>query len=103
MLSVLLVGIVMLINVWIRIKFTTYKITNKRVVVESGFFNKINNEIWIKDMRGVSMNRSLWERIIGIGDIDIGTAATGEIEIQLKSIKDPACIVDLINSLRSGR
>ena len=54
-------------------------------------------------MRGVSMNRSLWERIIGIGDIDIGTAATGEIEIQLKSIKDPACIVDLINSLRSGR
>ena len=103
LLSVLLIGIVMLISIWIRIKFTTYKISNKRIVVESGLFSKIRNEIWIKDMRGVTMNRSLWKRIIGVGDIDIGTAATGGTEIQLKSVKDPDFIVDLINSLRAGR
>ena len=95
-------GIFYLFWIWIKNKFTSYEITNLRIIVRTGFIAKKQNEIWIKDMRGVNLVQSFWERVFRIGNILIGTAATESTEICLLGIANPQQIVDKINSLRNA-
>ena len=96
----LLVGLVILINVIIEINFTSYELTTHRIIVRKGWISKLQNEIWIKDMRGVNLVQGIWQHIIGAGDIAIGTAATSDNEISLAGIANPNEVISQINSLR---
>lgn len=96
------IGIFILLWIWIKNKFTSYEITNLRIIVRTGFIAKLQNEIWIKDMRGVNLVQSFWERIFCIGNILIGTAATENTEICMTGIPNPQKIVDTINKLRNS-
>ncbi len=95
-----LIGIFMLINALIEINCTLYTVTTKRVIVNTGWLNKKQVEIWIKDMRAVNIQRSLWERIVGVGSVSIGTAATAGTEIGMRGLNEAQEIVDAINRLR---
>ena len=94
------VGFVILIIILIEIKCTSYKLTTHRIIVRRGWVAKMQNEIWIKDMRGATLYQNAWQRIIGLGDISIGTAATAEAEIRMVGIPRPQAVVNKINSLR---
>lgn len=98
----LVFGIFYLFWIWAKNKFTSYEITNLRIIVRTGFIAKKQNEIWIKDMRGVNLVQSFWERVFRIGNILIGTAATESTEICLLGIANPQQIVDQINRLRNA-
>ncbi len=100
LLTPLLVGIFILASVLIEIYCTKYLITTKRIVVTTGFLNKKQVEIWVKDMRAVNLHQDLWQRIIGTGTIAIGTAATAGTEVNMYGLKDAQEIVDKINALR---
>ena len=95
-----LFGIYLLLKVWFDTLLTRYRITNLRIVVTKGWISKTQNEIWIKDMRGANLVQNAWQRIIGVGDISIGTAATAEAEIRLVGIRRPQAVVNQINALR---
>jgi len=96
----LIIGILILLWTWIEIHFTTYRITNLRIIVIRGWIARVQKEVWIKDMRGASMGQTFWQRILGIGDIAIGTAATAGTEISMCGIANPQEVVDKINALR---
>ena len=100
LLTPLLIGIIILIFVLIDIYCTKYLITTKRIVVTTGFINKKQIEIWIKDMRAVNLHQDLWQRIIGTGTITIGTAATSGKEVYMNGLKNAQEIIDKINALR---
>ena len=97
---VFLFGASLHLQIWFKTRFTRYRITNRRIVVTKGLIAKDQNEIWIKDMRNANLIQSAWQRIIGIGDILIGTAATADTEIRLVGIRRPQAVVDQINHLR---
>ncbi len=94
------VGIFILAKTLIDIHCTIYTVTTKRVVVKTGWLNKSQVEIWIKDMRGVNLQQDIWQRIIGTGSVAIGTAATAGTEIQMNGLRNAQELVDKINSLR---
>lgn len=96
----ILIGVVILLWVLIKVKTSAYELTTRRIIVSRGLFSKVRNEIWIKDMRGVNLVQSFWQRILGIGNIAIGTAATAETEIYLIGIANPNEVIGKINSLR---
>ena len=98
----LIVGVFYLLWIWLKNKFTSYEITNLRIIVRTGFIEKIQNEIWIKDMRGVNLVQSFWERLFRIGNIQIGTAANESNEIYMIGIPRPQQVVDMINNLRNA-
>ena len=95
-----IVGIIILIDVIINIHCTVYQVTSKRVLVKTGWLNKRQIEIWIKDMRGVNIQQDIWQRFIGTASVAIGTAATAGTEIQMHGLRNAQEIVDQINSLR---
>ena len=93
-------SVLMLIAIIIMICCTHYRVTTHRIIIKTGFLAKSQKEIWIRDMRGASLAQGLWQRIVGVGDISIGTAATAEAEIRMFGVKNPNAAVELINSLR---
>ena len=95
-----LVGLFILLVILIEIKCTSYELTTRRIIIRKGLISKNQNEIWIKDMRAVNFVQSVWQRIIGVGDIAIGTAASAGTEINIMRIADPAKVVSRINGLR---
>lgn len=98
----IVIGLPILLYVIVVIKYTSYELTTHRIIVRKGMISKYQDEIWIKDMRGVNLKQDLWQRIVGVGDIEIGTAASAGTEIRIAGIKNPAAVVKAINSLRGS-
>jgi membrane protein YdbS with pleckstrin-like domain/predicted nucleic acid-binding Zn ribbon protein len=94
------VGLFILLYVLIEIMCTSYELTTHRIIVRRGWISKSQNEIWIKDMRGVNLVQGIWQRIIGVGNIAIGTAASAGAEISIVGIANPSEVIAEINSLR---
>ena len=99
----IIVGVFFILYAMVMTKLTKYIVTNKRVIVKTGFFNKRQSEIWVEDMRGVSMTRTLWQQIIGAGDVVIGTAATADDEIVVMGIAKPQSFIDAVNEQRHNQ
>ena len=95
-----LIGVVMILYAYINIKTTCYVVTNRRVVVKTGLLSIRQSEIRVVDIRGVNLQRGLWQRMIGTGNITIGTAATGGAEIVMIGIGNPNHVVEAINAQR---
>ena len=56
-----------------------------------------------EDIRGVEPNQTLWERILNIGSVLVGSAMTNEVEIVMEGVPNPRAIQLLIGSERDRR
>ncbi len=79
---------------------TVLRIYPQRITLERGILNKCYQDYNPKDVRSVDVDQSFFQRIVGIGDLTISTAATVEGAEQLKSIPDPKGVRDLIIAQR---
>ena len=92
---------VMLINYWLIIRCYRYEITTARIICNTGILQKRQTEIRIRDMRAAKLNQMFKQRIFGVGDIMIGTAAGAGDEIRIIGVEQPQLLVNKINELRS--
>lgn len=79
---------------------TEYRIGNHRITKRSGILSIKRTEVWIDDIRGISFSQSIFNRLLGIGNIEIGTAATAGVEMKLESVLHPQDIVETLNRIR---
>ena len=68
------------------LSFTKYMLTEDRIFVEKGFLNSTLDEENLYRVRDVRVNRSLGQRIFGLGTVTV-FASNGETK--LESIKHP--------------
>jgi len=97
-----IVGIVFIARALINQFCTKYTVTTRRIIVETGWLNKHHTEVWIKDIRGASLEISIWEGLIDTGTIALGTAATAGVEIKMVGVEKPQAVVQTINGLRGN-
>ena len=74
-----------------------------RVTVERGMFSKCFREFRARDIRSIDIDQSFFDRMLGIGDLSISTAATTDASEQLKGIPRPHDVRDLILMQREAR
>ena len=96
----IVVGVYFLVRAFVHIYSTEYSITAKSVSVKTGLFSTRRSEIRIADIRGVEIERTLWQRLINTGTVAIGTAATSSAEIYIADVSDPQKVVAVIDSIR---
>ena len=77
-----------------------YQIFEDVVVASCGILARRSTQVRIADIRGMSVNQSLVGRFLGVGNVTIGTAATGDAEIVMRGVRDPSGIVATIDGLR---
>jgi len=62
---------------YLRWRTTTYTITDRRVIARSGLLTKVGKDIPLMRINDVSYDRSLTDRMLGCGTLNIQTAAEG--------------------------
>lgn len=82
---------------------TVLRIFPERITLARGLLSKSYRDYNPLDIRSIDIDQSLLQRIIGIGDLTISTAAAAEGAEQIKSIPDPKSVRDLILAQRGSR
>jgi uncharacterized membrane protein YdbT with pleckstrin-like domain len=79
------------------------RIFPKRITLTRGIFSKCYRDYNPLDIRSIDIDQTLLQRMVGIGDLTISTAASAEGVEQIKSIPDPKALRDLILAQRGQR
>lgn len=77
------------------------RITTKRIIDKKGIFSRNTSDIRIRDIRHIEIKQTFFQRIFGIGDLEISTAASDDgIEVDMSNCPDPAKLQRIINLYR---
>lgn len=73
-----------------------FTLTNQRLRVEIGVLSKHEDEIELYRVKDVQYHASIFERMMGIGNIEITSTQVGDNYLYIKAIKDPRFIREKI-------
>ena len=73
----LLVVIIWCLVPFLRWRTSTYTVTNRRLITRQGILNKTGKDLPLMRINDVSYERSLIDRMLGCGTLNIQTAADG--------------------------
>lgn len=77
-----------------------YTVTDQRVIMRVGLVARNTNEIDIRHIRGINVRQNVMERLLGIGTIEIISAADGGAEVVFSGVRNPFGVKDRIRALR---
>ena len=80
------------------ISFTKYSITEDRLFRETGLLNLREEELLLYRVRDLTLTRSLWQRIFGVGTITVTSSDKSTPSLVIKNIKKSKDIKELIHS-----
>jgi uncharacterized membrane protein YdbT with pleckstrin-like domain len=95
---VLIIAVILLaIPGWFHIKRESevYRLTDHKIEIRSGLFSRTVRNIPLSSVQDVTTNATLSERLLGIGSLEIDSAAD-EGKIYLRNIRSPAKYTDVI-------
>lgn len=81
------------------LSFTRYRLTEDRLFIETGFLNKNEDEVRLYRILDLSLNRSLGQRIFGVGTIHCYSADKSMKEFDILSIKRSRDVKEMLSEL----
>ena len=79
--------------------FTTYTLTDSKLLIETGFLSKREEEVRLYRIMDVTLKRSFGERLFGLGTIHCCSADKSTPEFDILRIKRPGEIKDLLSDM----
>jgi hypothetical protein len=81
------------------LSFTRYSIRDQRLYYSKGFFNTTEDELLLYRILDVKLNRTLGDKLVGVGTITLYTADKTSPELNLIRVKHPKDVRDLISKM----
>ncbi len=78
------------------ISFTKYSLSEDRLFRETGLLNLNEEEVLLYRVRDVSLSRSLWQRIFGVGTITVHSSDKTSPTLEVINVKDSKSVKELI-------
>ena len=79
------------------LSFTRYALCEDRLFLSIGFFSVKDEEILLYRVRDISVKRTLWQRLFGVGSITVSSSDKSTPIVVLKNIKDPLAVKELLH------
>jgi uncharacterized membrane protein YdbT with pleckstrin-like domain len=79
------------------LSFTRYCLSDDRLFISEGFLNLKDDEILLYRVRDIDTKRTLWQRIFGVGTINVVSSDKTMPNLVLKNVKDPIFVKELIH------
>ena len=79
------------------ISFTRYALSEDRLFLSQGFLNIRDDEVLLYRVRDIDSSRSLWQRIFGVGTINILSSDKSMPNLVLQNVKDPVAVKEMIH------
>lgn len=77
---------------------TTYYVTNQRLIKEYRFISLVREELPFDKVRGVEERKSIWEALVGLGNVRIASGGGATLEIVVRNIYSPTSFADEIRT-----
>lgn len=78
---------------------TTYYVTNQRLIKEYRFLSLVREELPFEKVRGVEERRSIWETMVGLGNVRVASGGGGTLEVVVRNIYSPTDFADEVRNL----
>ena len=79
------------------LSFTRYAMSEDRLFTSVGFLNIKDDEILLYRVRDIDTNRTLWQRLFGVGTVTVMSSDKTMPTLVLKNVKDPVFVKELIH------
>lgn len=83
--------------------YKTWSLTSDRLIERSGFLSSRRREMELADVRSIEVDRSLIQRLLGLGNIAVASAASADFMIRLQDIPDPERMAEILRQARLKR
>jgi len=79
--------------------FTKYSLTQNKLLIQTGFLNTKEEEIRLYRIMDVTLKRTLGERLFGLGTIHCCSADQSTPEFDIRRIKKPRQVKDMLSDM----
>ena len=79
--------------------FTRYSLTSEKLLIDTGFLRRNEEEVRLYRILDITLRRSLGQRIFGIGTIHCCSADKSTPEFDIKHVKRPIEVKNLLSDL----
>jgi uncharacterized membrane protein YdbT with pleckstrin-like domain len=80
-----------------------WSLTSERLIERRGILSQRRREVELADIRSVEVDRRLLQRLIGIGNVVVSSAASADFTIRLEDVADPERIAETLRKARLKR
>jgi membrane protein YdbS with pleckstrin-like domain len=84
-------------------RYMSWSLTSDRLIERQGLIASHRREMELADVRSIEVDRSLAQRVLGIGDVKIASAASADFMIKLWDVPDPERIAEMLRQARLKR
>ena len=81
------------------LSFTKYTMNEEKLLIETGFLNKKEEEVRYYRIMDITLKRSLGERIFGLGTIHCCSADKSTPEFDIKRIKNSVDVKNMLSDI----
>ncbi|MBQ9742654.1 MAG: PH domain-containing protein [Ruminococcus sp.] len=81
------------------LSFTVYKLTSEKLLIESGFLSKKEEEVRLYRVMDLTLNRPLFQRIFKVGTIHCVTADKSTPEFDIKKVRNSSQVKEFLSDL----
>lgn len=78
---------------------TTYYITSQRFIKEYRFISLVRQEVRLDKVRGVEERKSIWEALVGLGNVQVSSGGGRALQVKAKNIFKSTNFADKIREL----
>ena len=79
------------------LSFTRYALSEDRLFISVGFLNLKDDEVLLYRVRDIDTSRNLWQRLFGVGTINVLSSDKTMPTLVLKNVKDPIFVKELLH------
>ncbi|WP_280585137.1 PH domain-containing protein [Halorubrum sp. Boch-26] len=102
-LSLVLIGVPILAAAYLQYQNTNYVVTDRGLYSKRGILSRDVKQIGFDKVQNISYSQSALGASFGYGSVDVSTAGGSGVELQFRSIPDPASVQELIAREVDGR
>ena len=101
--AVLGIGVLTWIVTMLRARTVNWSLTSDRLIEKRGLIASRRREMELADIRSVEVDKRVFQRMFGLGDVTIASAASADYAIRLHEIQDPDNAAETIRKARLKR
>jgi uncharacterized membrane protein YdbT with pleckstrin-like domain len=98
--AVTVAGLVLTYGIgWIKRATTRYNVTDDRIHIRTGIVSRREHSTQLSRIQNVNVTQSMFQRLLGIGDVDWDTAGTEETasDFTFHGVDDPSELARLVD------
>ena len=77
-----------------------YTINGETIESREGLIARKVSSIRVRDLRNINVKQTLWQRLMGVGDVEFSSAGGSGIEVSFRGVNDPLQVKSLAQRMQ---